>query len=82
MNHTTLSGKIATAALRLDATSAWNVTANSTLTAFTDPAISGTTITNIIGHGHTVTYDATLAANAPLGRRSYTLAGGGHLVPA
>jgi hypothetical protein len=82
VNHTTLTGKIATAALRLDATSTWNVTANSTLTAFTDPAISGTTITNIIGHGHTVTYAATLAANAPLGRRSYTLAGGGHLVPA
>ena len=81
-NHTTLTGKIATAALRLDATSTWNVTANSTLTALTDPAISGTMIINIVGHGHTITYDATLAANATLGHRSYTLAGGGRLVPA
>lgn len=81
-NHTTLTATIAAAALRLDATSTWNVTANSTLTGLTDPAISGTTITNIIGHGHTVTYDATLAANARLGHRSYRLAGGGRLVPA
>jgi hypothetical protein len=81
-NNTTLTGKIAKAALRLDVTSAWSVTANSTLTTLTDPAISGTTITNIHGRGHTVTYDATLAANAKLGHKRYTLVGGGYLLPA
>jgi hypothetical protein len=44
--------------------------------------MSGTSITNIVGNGHTVTYDATLAANSSLGGKTYSLANGGQLTPA
>jgi hypothetical protein len=41
--------------LTLNATSTWTVTADSYLTCLTDTAgISGSTITNINGNGHTV----------------------------
>ena len=54
-NGTTLTGAIKGAALTLDATSKWNVTEDSTLTALTDPdGVSGTSITNIYGNGHNV----------------------------
>ncbi len=79
---TTLTGKIDSAALTLDATSVWNVTGNSKLTSLTDSSgISGTTIANVHGNGHTVTYDASLAANSGLGGKTYSLAGGGQLEP-
>jgi hypothetical protein len=66
--------------LTLDATSTWTVTANSTLTRLLDTSgITGTTITNIIGNGFTVTYDS--AANPELGGKTYTLTGGGYLKP-
>lgn len=82
-NGSTLMGSIRSAALTLDGTSSWNVTGDSTLTSLSDPAgISGTSVTNIVGNGHTVTYDESLAANSALGGKSYTLAGGGTLVPA
>jgi hypothetical protein len=81
-NGTTLTGKISWAALTLDATSIWNATGDSQLTSLTDASgISGTTITNIHGNGHTVTYDASPAANSALGGRTYSLAGGGQLEP-
>jgi hypothetical protein len=67
--------------LTLDASSTWNVTADSTLTCLTDPeGISGTTVANITGNGHTVTYDA--AACSELSGQTYTLSGGGTLQPA
>lgn len=48
------------------------------LTNLTDSSgISGTTITNITGNGHTVSYDASLAANSALGGKTYSLVGGG-----
>jgi hypothetical protein len=82
-NGTTLTGAIDTAALSLDATSSWNVTADSTLSTLADSAgISGTTITNIIGNGHAVTYDASLAGNSALGGGTFTLVNGGTLTPA
>lgn len=66
--------------LTLDATSTWNVTADSYLTCLTDPdGISGTTISNITGNGHTVYYDSN--ACSALGGQTYTLNGGGNLVP-
>lgn len=59
------------------------MTADSYLTSLTDTAgISGTTITNIVGNGHTVLCDASAAANSALGGRTYTLVGGGTLTPA
>lgn len=82
VNHTTLTGTIDTAALALDKTSTWNVTGNSTLTTVAGAQISGTTITNIVGSGHTVTYQASLTANAELHGKTYALGGGGELRPA
>jgi hypothetical protein len=82
-NYTTLSGAIDSAALSLDATSTWTVTGDSALTTLTDTVgISGSKITNIVGNGHTVTYDATLTSNSALGGKTYTLANGGSLTPA
>jgi hypothetical protein len=63
-----------------DKSSTGNVTANSVLTSLTGAKISGSSITNIVGHGHTVTYRKSLAANQWLGGKTYTLAGGGKLV--
>jgi len=81
-NSTTLTGTIKSAALTLDATSVWNVTGTSYLTTLSDASgISGSTITNIHGNGHTVYYDATLAANSTLGGKTYSLVGGGTLTP-
>ncbi len=79
---TTLTGKVNKAALTLDSTSKWTVTANSTLSTLSDAAgISGTTITNIVGNGHNVYYDKSAATNSYLGGKTYTLAGGGELIP-
>ncbi len=81
-NSSTLTGWINTAGLTLDKTSSWQVTADSVLTWLSDAAgISGTSITNIYGNGHTVTYDSSLSANSALGAKTYTLAGGGTLKP-
>lgn len=69
------------ASLTLDASSTWNVTADSHLTCLDDAGgISGTAISNIIGNGHTVTYDKS--ACSTLGGKTYTLSGGGVLKPA
>jgi hypothetical protein len=82
VNHTTLTGTIDTAALTLDKTSTWRVTGHSTLTTLAGAQISGTKITNIVGNGHMVTYRSSLAANAKLHGKTYTLSGGGELRPA
>jgi len=80
---TALTGMINQAALALDSTSTWKLTGNSTLTSLSDPSgIAGTSVTNIIGDGHTVTYDASLPANSKLAGKTYALAGGGQLKPA
>jgi hypothetical protein len=80
---TILAGKIDKAALTLDSTSVWKLTADSTLTTLSDSGgISGTRVKNIGGNGHTVTYDSSLSANSALGGKTFTLAGGGELKPA
>jgi hypothetical protein len=86
-NGSTLTGAInvahtaKTVNLNLDATSTWNVTADSHLTCLSDAGgISGAAITNITGNGHTVTYVAS--ACSALGGQTYTLNGGGTLQPA
>ena len=66
----------------MDSTSTWNVPADSTLTTLADAsAISGLTISNILGNGHTVYCDATLSGNASLGGLTYSLVNGGRLMP-
>jgi hypothetical protein len=68
--------------LTLDASSTWEVTADSYLASLTDPdGISGSSLTNITGDGHTVYYDASLAANSALGGKTYSLVNGGELTP-
>jgi hypothetical protein len=82
-NGTTLTATISKGALTIDSTSKWIVTANSTLTSLHDAAgISGTSIKNVIGNGHTITYDSSLAANSRLAGKTYKLASGGVLRPA
>lgn len=74
-------GSAKSVSLTLDQTSQWNVTADSTLTSLTDSdGISGTTIRNILGNGHTVTYDSSACPS--LGGKTYDLSGGGVLKPA
>ncbi len=79
-HRTTLTGTISGSALRLDATSFWRVTGDSSLTALGGATISGGRITNITGNGHTVTYRSS--ASPALGGKTYGLAGGGTLKPA
>lgn len=85
-NNTALTGTInadntaAAASLTLDASSTWTVTADSYLTCLTNSdGIFGETITNIIGNGYTVYYDAE--ACPALGGLTYSLSGGGYLQP-
>jgi hypothetical protein len=66
--------------LTLDSSSTWTVTADSYLTCLTDPdGISGTTVTNITGNGHTIYYN--VSACTALSGQTYMLNGGGYLRP-
>ena len=66
--------------LTLDASSSWTLTADSYLTCLSDTAgISGTSVSNISGNGHTVYYNSS--ACSTLGGQTYTLDGGGYLKP-
>lgn len=85
-NGSTLTGAINTAKtgkevkLTLDATSSWTVTADSYLTCLTlSGGISGTTIPNITGNGHTVYYNSSTCP--ALSGKTYALNGGGELKP-
>ena len=87
-NSSTLTGAInadkaaKAVSLTLDSSSTWNVTADSYLTTLADAGgISGTTIANIHGNGHTVYYDSGNSANGGLAGKTYALAGGGQLKP-
>lgn len=81
-NQTTLTGIVQRAAMTIDSTSVWNVTGNSILTSLTDTSgISGLSVTNIIGNGYDVSYDASLAANKYLAGQTYSLVNGGRLMP-
>jgi hypothetical protein len=79
-NASTLTGAVTGGALTLDTTSTWKVTGTSHLTTFSDPeGITGTAVANVTGNNHTVYYLS--AANPALAGLTYTLAGGGTLVP-
>jgi hypothetical protein len=70
------------ASVSLDSASTWNVTGPSAVRGFADPlVINGGAVTNVIGNGFNVTYDAARPENATLGGRTYALTGGGSLVP-
>jgi hypothetical protein len=81
-NQTTLNGKVKGAAISLDSTSIWTVTDDSTITVLTDSqGAPGGALTNIVGNGHDVHYDASLTGNAWLKGRTYELSSGGKLRP-
>jgi hypothetical protein len=65
--------------LTLDSSSTWTVTADSYVSCIDGATISGTTISNITGNGHTVYYNASLCT--ALNGQTYTLNGGGTLTP-
>jgi hypothetical protein len=68
--------------LSLDATSKWTLAADSHLTVLSEASgISGSAITNIVGSGHIVYYDATNSANSALGGRTYSMVNTGQLTP-
>ena len=46
------------ASVTLDSSSTWTMTADSHVTALTGAVVSNGTITNMVGHGNTVTYDS------------------------
>jgi hypothetical protein len=79
-NGATLTGAVTNASIKVDATSTWTLTGDSTVNGVT-ANISGTTITNITGNGYSIYYDAALAENSYLGGLTYTLVGGGELTP-
>jgi len=90
LSHSALfRGALRHAALAMDSTTMWSVTGNSAATALTGAKVvtvdstgaAPQTITNIVGNGFTVTYDASLPANAILAGKSYTLLNGGVLKP-
>jgi len=82
-DSSTYQGRINGGALTLDASSKWTLPdgAGSTMIGkLTDAdAISGDSVTNIVGNGSDVLYDP--AVNPSLGGKSYGLVGGGHLKP-
>ncbi|HUI09721.1 MAG TPA: T9SS type A sorting domain-containing protein [Bacteroidota bacterium] len=81
-NGAALTGYINVASLSLDGTSTWALTTSSYLKTLTDaPGVSGTSVTNIIGNGHSLHYDSTLSGNKYLGGKIYSLVNGGFLTP-
>ncbi|MFJ5306892.1 hypothetical protein [Streptomyces sp. NPDC088350] len=77
---TRLRGTIAGAALALRAGASWSSPADSALTSVTGLRIRGDEARGI-SSAHTITYDASLTANAYLDGGTYRLAGGGTLTP-
>ena len=81
-DHSVLTGAVRNAALSLDATSTWELTADSQLASLADAdGVVGDTLTNIHGHGHQVHYQASLPANQWLGGKTWNLGDGGTLAP-
>jgi len=77
INH---SNTAKSAALTMDCSSTWTVTATSYINGLiTDPCITGTSVSNIIGNGNKVYY--TSGTNTALGGLTYTLVNGGYLLP-
>lgn len=66
--------------LTMDASSNWTLTDNSHINGLiTNPGISGITVSNITGNGYNVYY--ATSTNSVLEGRTYSLTGGGYLLP-
>ncbi len=66
--------------LTMDEESSWNVTGTSYINGLiTNPSISDGAVTNITGNGYNVYY--TTSTNSDLNSETYTLVGGGYLLP-
>lgn len=66
------------AVLNIDATSSWNVTADSYVNSFID---ADQTLSNVKTNGHTIYYDANIKDNGWLGGEVHQLADGGKIEP-
>ena len=64
--------------LTLDNTSKWIVEGTSYLSVLTD---EDATLSNIVDNGNTIYYNSSYEANSWLGGKTYTLSGGGKLIP-
>ncbi|MDP4268199.1 MAG: T9SS type A sorting domain-containing protein [Bacteroidota bacterium] len=85
-NNSSLSGAInndnsaKSVSVSLDASSKWNVTAESYIDAFSDAgSITSDSVINLTGNGFNVYYDGTLSANSSLQSKTYKLRNGGYL---
>jgi hypothetical protein len=68
--------------LVMDASSTWTLTKDSHLTIIINSAgISGSTVTNITGNGYNAYYNSSNSANSYLNAGTYSLVGGGYLLP-
>ncbi len=77
-----LAGQIYNGSFTADSGSQWTLTDNSNVTVFSDAAaISGNNVTNIIGNGHSIHYNQSLAGNSYLNGQIYNLVNGGYLTP-
>jgi len=65
--------------VEMDASSHWVLTGDTNVGKLADAAIAGDSVPNIVGNGHTLTYDHR--HNPQLANKTYALAGGGQLVP-
>lgn len=66
--------------LTMDISSTWSLTGNSYINGpISDPAISGTSASNISGNGYNIYYKS--ASNSGLGGLTYSLQNGGQLLP-
>jgi hypothetical protein len=74
-----LTGVVENASVTLGSTSTWIVSGISTVKELSGLKISAGTVTNIKGDGHDVYYSTS--ANPSLDGKTYTLAGGGKLIP-
>ncbi|MEU9456635.1 hypothetical protein [Streptomyces sp. NPDC048277] len=79
-SHTQLNGTISGAALALSDGATWSSPTTSTLTSVTGLRIRGDQARGITS-AHSITYDASLTANAYLDGKTYKLTGGGTLTP-
>ncbi len=69
------------ASVTLDDASTWTLTADSHVTSISGAQIDGSSVTNIVGNGFNMYYDATDAANSALTGGTYSLVNGGSLLP-
>lgn len=67
-----------TASISIDSSSTWTLTADSHVTTIS-AIVSATSVTNITGNGYNIYYSSS--TNSTLGGLTYSLVGGGQLIP-